>query len=151
MVDPDDDAPLYQQLANTLRDQITSGAYPPGSSLPTVDATRYQHDVGRETVRRALAVLREEGLISIKRGEPPLVRRPTQRQSVPMHDGDRLTSRMPSRPERLDLAIATGIPLLEIQRGNGTIERHAANAVEVVAQLNHRQPKRRAREETAQP
>jgi GntR family transcriptional regulator len=62
VVDHLDPAPLWEQLAAILRAQILSGEIPPRSPLPSESALQQIHGVSRGTVRRALAVLAEEGL-----------------------------------------------------------------------------------------
>lgn len=60
--------PLYQQLANILRDEIVAGVHPVGSLLPTEDKMRERFSVSRYTVREALRLLREDGLVVSRRG-----------------------------------------------------------------------------------
>lgn len=55
---------LYQQLAMELRKSITTGEYPPGSQLPTEYGLVQRHGVSRNTVRLALKLLENEGLIT---------------------------------------------------------------------------------------
>lgn len=63
------DAPLYVQIARGLKAQIRGGEVPIGSRLPTEEQLRRQFGVSRQTVRAALRILRQEGLIfSRKRG-----------------------------------------------------------------------------------
>jgi GntR family transcriptional regulator, transcriptional repressor for pyruvate dehydrogenase complex len=64
-------------VADTLRRKIELGAYPPGERLLSERELAKNMRVSRVTVREALAILRDEGLINIqpsKRGA--LVRRP---------------------------------------------------------------------------
>ena len=61
VVDHRDPTPLYQQLATILRDQITSGQIT--DKLPSESYLQQQHDVARGTVRRAIEILTEEGLV----------------------------------------------------------------------------------------
>lgn len=53
----------YQRLAQDLRRQIAAGAQAPGSRLPIETELAEIHGVSRITVRRALQLLEEEGLI----------------------------------------------------------------------------------------
>lgn len=53
--------PKYRQLANWLRARIQAGELT--GRLPSQNALAAQHQVAVETVRRALEVLRGEGLI----------------------------------------------------------------------------------------
>lgn len=55
--------PLYRQIADELTQQITEGAYRPTRPIPGETALVQRYDVARETVRRAMAALREEGWI----------------------------------------------------------------------------------------
>lgn len=55
--------PLAEQLAAILRAKIESGELAPGAKLPSETALHQTYDVARNTVRRALAILRDEGKI----------------------------------------------------------------------------------------
>ena len=110
---------LYLQLAALLRGRIEQGVYPAGKALPVESAMCDEHGVGRMTVRRALAVLREEGLITTTRGVPSIVRFRTTRKSLVLQRDERVVSRMPSRVERVQLGLDPGIPLLEVRRTDG--------------------------------
>lgn len=59
--------PLYQQLADWLREDIASGVYPTGTLLPTVPELAEQFQVGKHTVRESLAQLKDAGIVSIRR------------------------------------------------------------------------------------
>ncbi len=65
--------PLYLQLANVLRDEIVSGVHPVGSLLPTEDNLCERFSVSRYTVREALRLLREDGLVASRRGAGTVV------------------------------------------------------------------------------
>ncbi|WP_231387116.1 GntR family transcriptional regulator [Nocardia sp. BMG111209] len=58
LMDPDDPRPVYLRIADELRH-----AYEPGAQLPSVPKVAEQWGVARETVRSAIDVLRNEGLI----------------------------------------------------------------------------------------
>lgn len=68
-----DAAPLYLQLARTLKDEIVQGVHPVGARLPTEDGLCERFDVSRYTVREALRLLREEGLVASRRGAGTVV------------------------------------------------------------------------------
>ena len=55
--------PPYRQIAAILRRRIESGQYPPDTRIPTESELVDAFEVARTTARRAIAVLREEGLI----------------------------------------------------------------------------------------
>jgi DNA-binding GntR family transcriptional regulator len=54
--------PAYQQLAAILRAKIAKGEWRNGP-LPSVKQLQQEHDVGRDTVLRAIDILRTEGLV----------------------------------------------------------------------------------------
>lgn len=60
--------PLYLQLAGKLIDGIQSGRFPIGSLLPREIALSAIHKVSRQTVRHAIAELRQKGLVSARKG-----------------------------------------------------------------------------------
>jgi GntR family transcriptional regulator len=58
-----DPAPLYGQLADILREMITSGELPPRSTLPSESYLQQEQGISRGTARMAIGVLRDEGLV----------------------------------------------------------------------------------------
>ena len=62
-IDPIAPLPPYRQIAAILRRRIESGQYPPDTRIPTESELVDAFEVARTTARRAIAVLREEGLI----------------------------------------------------------------------------------------
>jgi GntR family transcriptional regulator len=63
-----DGIPLYLKLASLFREKIRCGDWPIHSQLPTLPALRDEYGLARETVRQALGVLRNEGMIDSTRG-----------------------------------------------------------------------------------
>ncbi|MFC5004445.1 GntR family transcriptional regulator [Dactylosporangium cerinum] len=119
--------PVYLRLASALRQQITAGVYGPGSTLPSEDGIGRVHGVGRMSVRRALDVLRHEGLITTERGKPAVVREHQERTFVQLGYEDRLVARMPTRDHAHLLSIQAGVPLLEVRRADGSVETYPAD------------------------
>jgi len=60
--------PRYAMLAQTLMDTIKGGEYPGGSLLPTESELCIEYGVSRTTVREALRVLRDLGVVTPKAG-----------------------------------------------------------------------------------
>jgi GntR family transcriptional regulator len=60
--------PRYLQLASTLFDAIQNNAYRVGSLLPTEVELAAQYGVSRQTVRQAIGQLRQQGLLSSRKG-----------------------------------------------------------------------------------
>lgn len=59
---------LYQQLVNELRERIARGEFQSGMLLPSEGMLSKAYGVSRPTVKRALDILRQEGVIDAKRG-----------------------------------------------------------------------------------
>jgi DNA-binding transcriptional ArsR family regulator len=59
----DQAGPIHVRLAAALRERIESGDLAPGDRLPTGRALAERYDVSRRSVSRALAELRDEGLV----------------------------------------------------------------------------------------
>lgn len=58
----------YQVIADALRERVRSGAYAPGRLLPSEAELGTEFGSSRVTVRRALEVLRDEGLVDARQG-----------------------------------------------------------------------------------
>ena len=69
---------LYEQLAELLRAQIQDGTLT--GRLPSAKTLAQEHGVAVGTAERALALLREEGLIISAIGRGHFVNRTTPRQ-----------------------------------------------------------------------
>lgn len=57
------DRSKWEQIADVLRQRIADGTYAPGARVPSVVAITAEFDVAGVTARKALASLREDGLI----------------------------------------------------------------------------------------
>ncbi|MEY9892051.1 GntR family transcriptional regulator [Catenulispora sp. MAP5-51] len=60
--------PRYRRIAEELRHSITEHAYGPGGKLPSEGALAEQFEVSRGTIRQALMLLRQDGLVTSRRG-----------------------------------------------------------------------------------
>ncbi|HEV8648983.1 MAG TPA: GntR family transcriptional regulator [Actinomycetes bacterium] len=69
--------PIYQKIADDLREGIVAGRYPPGAQLPSAQELRSRWKVTERTVRDALVQLRAEGLVTSQQGRGVFVREPT--------------------------------------------------------------------------
>ena len=68
--------PAYLQLAAILRDAIAAGDYHAGDQLPTEAELRAAHDLSPMTVRRAIAMLVDQGVVETTRGRGTFVLAP---------------------------------------------------------------------------
>ncbi len=66
--------PLYFVVASDLRKKIANGTWPPGSRLPNEAELCNQYRVSRITVRHAMSILVNEGLVIRGRGSGSFVR-----------------------------------------------------------------------------
>ena len=60
--------PLYLQLYWKLKEDITLQELTPGNRVPTITDLHQRYGVSQGTVRQALELLQEEGLITLKAG-----------------------------------------------------------------------------------
>jgi GntR family phosphonate transport system transcriptional regulator len=65
---------LWRQIADSLRSDVETGALKPGDRLPTEPELAERFNVNRHTVRRAMAVLAERGILKIEQGRGTFVR-----------------------------------------------------------------------------
>jgi len=65
--------PRYLQLAEIFRQRIARGAWKPGDMLPSIDMLMQEFSVARVTVRQAMRLLTDEGLVSPQRGRGTVV------------------------------------------------------------------------------
>jgi DNA-binding GntR family transcriptional regulator len=113
---------IYQQLADLLRAQITSGEIEPGGLLPYEGRLAQEHGISVPTVRRALQVLRTEGLVVTERGYGTRVVEQQPREQIRVPRAALIRVRMPTDAERLELGIEPGavVPVAVIQVGAQT-------------------------------
>jgi GntR family transcriptional regulator len=67
-IDHGAEEPPYLQLAGILRAQIDSGELPRGRALPSLTYLMQHYGLSRNTVRRAIGVLIDEGLVRTRPG-----------------------------------------------------------------------------------
>jgi len=67
--------PPSRQIADTIRGRIASGEYAHGGMLPSIMALAEEFGVTTNTVRKALGILRDEGLIESVPGYGTFVRK----------------------------------------------------------------------------
>jgi DNA-binding GntR family transcriptional regulator len=133
VIDPHRDRPAYRQLADVLRDRITSGDLAPGALLPSIRRLEQEYDVGRETIRRTLAVLRTDGLVVTDPGVGTRVVGEQPREVVSVPRGARVLSRMPTEAERVTLGIDPGsvVPVMVVTLGGRVRGVYAADRTEL--------------------
>jgi GntR family transcriptional regulator len=67
-IDREGPVPPYRQIATILRDRIEGGAIPPGRRIPSLVELEAEFGVARDTLRKAVQVLKDEGLVETVTG-----------------------------------------------------------------------------------
>jgi GntR family transcriptional regulator len=109
----------YHELADILREQITSGRIRPGQRLPSELALSQTYGVAGKTARAALLLLRQEGLATAVRGYGVVVQEIAEPEVVVAEPGSSVTSRPPTPAEREMYEPAEGWPLLVVTDPSG--------------------------------
>lgn len=69
---------LWEQIAETLRDRIRSGEYPPQSRMPSIRDLMQEFEIGRNTALHALEALEEEGFAVMVQSQGTFVTPPEE-------------------------------------------------------------------------
>jgi DNA-binding GntR family transcriptional regulator len=99
--------PLYVQLAQAIGERISAGTYPVGSLLPTEAELGLAFGVSRYTVRQAIQHLRNQGLVSARKGVG------TRVQAIGAEPS--YTQSMRSLAELLQYATATRLDVIKVE------------------------------------
>lgn len=70
--------PLYIQVASVLRTRIQAGQWAAGEKISTLEELEQEFEVARVTVRQAVDILRQEGLLQARQGLGTFVSKKTQ-------------------------------------------------------------------------
>ncbi len=131
LVAPRTRPPLYEQLRSELRDRIERGVYRPGDLFPSEAELMAEHAMSRITVRRAIAELQREGLVTTRQGAGTYVSDPSRAgaqcllsfTSVVLREGREPGARLLSMEVELgpadiadQLGLSTGAELIHIKR-----------------------------------
>lgn len=82
-IDPSSDRSAYKQIADAIRDAVSSGELAPGAQVPSESELIQTFGVAQGTVRNALNLLKSEGLLRSEHGKGVFVRdRPPMRRKA---------------------------------------------------------------------
>lgn len=73
-IDPASDRPVYKQIADHLRTAIARGRLREGDQLPSEAQLMSHYTVARMTIRNAMRLLQDEGLVTAEHGKGVYVR-----------------------------------------------------------------------------
>lgn len=79
--------PKYQTVADVLRREIAEGIFTDGQTLMTEEELRARFQVSRQTVRQAIAMLEDDGLVDRRRGSGTYVHHGPRRHQGPLTVG----------------------------------------------------------------
>ena len=125
-------APLYYVVASDLRNKISEGVWPPESRLPNETELCRRYGVSRITIRHAVSILVNEGLVLRTQGSGTFVRSATitagsrglssfseEMSVLGVKSGGKVLSQTvvhASLETAAALAVTEGAPLLELRR-----------------------------------
>ncbi|WP_327024162.1 GntR family transcriptional regulator [Micromonospora sp. NBC_01739] len=130
-IDQRSHTPVYVQLADLLRNQIEAGELPSGAPLPSESRLSQEYGIGRAAVRRAISVLRTEGLVTTSRGQLTQVRPRPQQRLVEVTPGSTISARMPNSNERRQMGMDEGVPILEVRSPGGAVHTFPGDEVQL--------------------
>jgi 5'-deoxynucleotidase YfbR-like HD superfamily hydrolase len=86
-IDPNDTRPQFSKVASSLRAAILTGEFKPGQQIPPGHELAKFFEVARETVRKAIGVLEQDGFVVSRTGSGVYVRdRPTAEADGTNHE-----------------------------------------------------------------
>lgn len=118
----------YHQLAEILREEITSGKRKPGSRMPSETDLVQAYGCAYLTVQRAVGVLREEGLVVVQHGFPTRVAVHPERTVVLQELGSDLIIRRATEDECRSMALSRGTFVAILTSADGVSEIYVAEA-----------------------
>ena len=102
--------PRYAQLVTAIQERISSGAYAPGSLMPTEAQLGAEFDVSRATVVRALQLLKAEGWVESRQGRGTFVREEPARPETDRRGLELLTTAEPKSDRSTLLHAGPAVP-----------------------------------------
>lgn len=108
MINPSARRPLYRQIADDLHRRISDGEYAPGSPLPSEPDLGVHYQVGQHTIRAALDLLVQQGLIVKRHGALARVRETPPMSVAPIPPGHQVGARPATDAERGEYELPPG-------------------------------------------
>lgn len=76
-IDHEGPTPVYQQLAAILRARIDRGDWQPNRPIPSESQLVHAYGIARETVRKSIRILVDEGVLFVVHGRGTFVAEPS--------------------------------------------------------------------------
>jgi GntR family transcriptional regulator len=108
-VDPQSSVPLFEQLAASVRSQVLDGTALAGERLPAARELAASLDMNVHTVLHAYQLLRDEGLVELRRGRGAVL---TERAGT-LTDLDVHVRALVDEAKRLGVGVATLTTLIQ--------------------------------------
>lgn len=108
-VDMSSGAPLYEQVAASVRADIVAGRVAPGDRLPSARELAEALEINLHTVLRAYQQLRDESLIDLRRGRGAVI----SASAAPLAELSQDISALVARATALGLSPATLAALIK--------------------------------------
>jgi DNA-binding transcriptional MocR family regulator len=126
VIHPPANRSTYRQIAAELRRRIASGEYPPGSRFRSETDIQQEWGVSRWTAREVMRLLKHDGLILIRHGQPTQVSNTRPMSVVPVpSDGSPIGARPASEAEATQYDIPEGYPMLTLHDAETGVELEA--------------------------
>ena len=121
----------HWHVANRLREEITRGGLAPGDKIDGENSLAERYGVARGTIRRAVDMLREEGLLVSRHGHGTFVASVPVVRAVTLGPGDSARAGLPDDAERERRSLPPGVPLLIVTRADGAVEYYDGSVTDV--------------------
>ena len=128
-------SPLYTQVSDALGERIVKGAWPIGLQVPTLPALAQEFGVALITVRQAVRVLRDEGLLIPEQGRGTFVRsKPETHPKMRVESSLRALAELYRKLPRRLIPLAEGMatPRLDAEDGSPAPSYHFLRRVHAI-------------------
>lgn len=115
-------ARLREEIIATKRD---------GDKIESEKELAARYGVARNTMRKAVAQLRREGILASVHGRGTFAAAVPRRRRVSVRTGDRARAWLPDDAERAGRGLPPGVPLLRVDRADGTVEWYDASRTDI--------------------
>lgn len=133
MLDETDGAPAaYIQIAEILRQRIAASTPDKPFRLQIAQVIADEFGVSPDTARKAIARLKEDGLLVTRQGRPGgYVRQAPDRKAAALRLGDRVRTDVPTPEERRQHQLPRGVKMLRVTHANGDVDSYPDDRYEL--------------------